>query len=180
MSTPMVVVVMIVVVVVRRVVGVVHDGRHWHVTQVSETTIWRLLIRALLKILKAIKIIDALGLEHDQKFFTMTNLNNWTWPKNMTITNINFTQKICWWGLIGQVPQSRLASSPCLGHLPSLNSPVTSLLYKKKTLGTEVRRTPDLRLRFVGFNFGHVQLLMFIVVMIWSSWFGHVSIPPLS
>ena len=37
--------------------------------------------------------------------------------------------------------------------------------------GTEVRRTPDVRLRFVGkirfvgFNFGNVQLLRFVVVM---------------
>ena len=32
-------------------------------------------------------------------------------------------------------------------------------------------------LSFVCFNFGHVQLLMFIVVVSWSYLFGHVSIP---
>ena len=43
---------------------------------------------------------------------------------------------------------------------------------RKKTSGMEVRRTPDLSLsfvgfiRFVGFNFGHVQLLRFFVVMV--------------
>jgi hypothetical protein len=50
MSTPMVVAVMIVVVVVWRVVGVVHHCRHGHVTHVSKSTIWWLLIWALLKI----------------------------------------------------------------------------------------------------------------------------------
>ena len=31
------------------------------------------------------------------------------------------------------------------------------LLYKKKTSGTEVRRTPGVKLRFVGFNFGQIK-----------------------
>ena len=62
-----------------------------------------------------------------------------------------------------------------LGHLPSLATSVALLLYKKKTSGTEVRRAPDIRLRFVGFNFGHVQLLRFVVVMVWSYSFGHLE-----
>ena len=82
-------------------------------------------------------------------------------------------------------PLPRLASSHWLGHLPSLASPVASLLYKKKLSGTEksvteksgteVRRTPDVKLRFVGFIrfvsfiFGHGQLLRFVAVMVWSS-----------
>ena len=41
-----------------------------------------------------------------------------------------------------------------------------SLLYKKKTSATEIRRTPDVKLRFVSFNFGQVQLLRFVVVMV--------------
>ena len=49
-----------------------------------------------------------------------------------------------------------------------------SLLYKKKTSGTEVRRTLDVRLRFVGFNFSHVQLLMFVVIVILSYSFYHL------
>ena len=74
-------------------------------------------------------------------------------------------KKICWWGWLGQVPQPRLASSNWLGRLPS---PVTSLLYKKKTLGTEVRRTPDVKLRFVG-------VIRFVVVMVRSYSFGHLD-----
>ena len=52
---------------------------------------------------------------------------------------------------------------------------------RKKTSGTEVRRTPDLKLRFVGFtrfvsfNIGHVQLLRFVVVMVRSYSFGHLD-----
>ena len=47
--------------------------------------------------------------------------------------------------------------------------------------GTEVRRTPDVKLlfvgfiKFVGFNFGHVQLLSFVVVMVWSYSFGRLD-----
>ena len=56
--------------------------------------------------------------------------------------------------------------------MPSL----ASLLYKKKTSGREIRRTPDVKLRFVGFNFGQVQLFRFVVVvMIRSNLFGHLN-----
>ena len=58
---------------------------------------------------------------------------------------------------------------------PSLASPVASLLYKKKTSGTDIRRTPDVKLRFVGVNFGQIQLLRFVVVMVRSYSFGHVD-----
>ena len=59
------------------------------------------------------------------------------------------------------------------------------LLYKKKTSARKlkIRRTPDVKLRFVGFrrfvgfNFGQVQLLRFIVVMVRSYSFGHVNNP---
>ena len=57
-----------------------------------------------------------------------------------------------------------------------------SLLYKKKTSGTDIRRTPDVKLRFVGFirfvgvNFGQIQLLRFAVVMVQSYSFGHVNL----
>ena len=88
-----------------------------------------------------------LGLEHDWKFFTTMNQNNWIWPKNMTTTNINFTPK-------------KYGGVVC---------------YKKKTSGTEVMRTPDTRLRFVSFNFGHVQLLILVVVVIRSYSFCHLD-----
>ena len=45
-------------------------------------------------------------------------------------------------------------------------------LYKKKTSRTDIRRTPDVKLRlvgfdrFVGFNFSQIQLLRFIVVIV--------------
>ena len=44
----------------------------------------------------------------------------------------------------------------------------------KNTSGTEIRRTPDVKLGFVGFNFGQVQYLSFIIVMVWSYSFGHL------
>ena len=101
----------------------------------------------------------------------MKNLYVGTLPKFTTLTYINFTPQkyahCCNW--LGQVPQPWLASLYWLGHLPSL----ASLINKKKTSGTEVRRTLDVRFvdfkRFVGFNFDHVQLLRYIVVMVWSS-----------
>ena len=98
------------------------------------------------------------------------------WPKFTTPTNIN-AKKICWCGLFGQVPQPWLASLHLLGHLPSL----ASLLYKKKTLGTDIRRTPDVKLRFVGFKrfvgfiFGQIQLLRLVFVMVRSNSFGHLD-----
>ena len=45
----------------------------------------------------------------------------------------------------------------------------------------EVRKTPDLKLRFVGFirfvgfNFGQVQTIRFVVVMVRSYSFGHLD-----
>ena len=48
-------------------------------------------------------------------------------PKNMLV-------RTAWTG-----PQPRLTSLHWLGYLPSL----ALLLYKKKTSGTEVQRTPD-------------------------------------
>ena len=69
-----------------------------------------------------------------------------------------------------------------LGHLPSLASPVVLLLYKKKTSGRGIRRTPDVKLRLVGFNrfvvfnFGQIQLLRFVVVMVRSNSFGHLDL----
>ena len=68
---------------------------------------------------------------------------------NMTPTNFNFTPKI-YAGAVGFSP------------------------LKEKTSGTVVRRTLDVKLRFVGFNFGHVQVLRFVIVMIQSYSFGHL------
>ena len=95
---------------------------------------------------------------------------------NMTPTNISFTPKkyASAFGL-------ERSPSPGLQAHTGLANPVTLLLYKKKTSGTEVRRTQDVKLRFVGFNrcvgfnFGHGQLLRFIVVIIKSNSFGHLD-----
>ena len=103
-------------------------------------------------------------LDFDRKIFTPTNLNVGTWPIFTTPTNINFTPK-------------KYAGAVDLDRSPSLASPVALLLYKKKY----IRRTPDIRLRFVsiirfvGFNFGHVKLLRFVVVIIRSYSFVHLE-----
>ena len=74
----------------------------------------------------------------------------------MTPTNINFTPK-------------KYAGGDGLDRSPSPST-------RKNTSGMEVSRTPDVRLRFVGFNFGHVQLLRLVVVMVWSYSFGHLEL----
>ena len=51
------------------------------------------------------------------------------------------------------------------------------LLDKKKTSGTEVRRTPDIKLRFVGFNFGQIQKIRFVIVIVRSYSFAQVNNP---
>ena len=127
-----------------------------------------------------------LGLEHDRKIFRTTNLNNWIWPKFTTTTNINYTPKK-YAGAVGlwlQAPTGHCSGrririedlfSQQNRHLQSLGSPVTSLLFKKETSGTKVRRTSDVRLRFVSFNFAHVQLLRFVIFMVRSYSFGHLD-----
>ena len=61
------------------------------------------------------------------------------------------------------------------------NQPRFAPLQEKKTSGTDIRRTPDIKLRFVsfnwfvGFNFGQIQFLRFVVVMVRSNSFGHLD-----
>ena len=76
--------------------------------------------------------------------------------------------------------------SPCLqactswDTCPASLAPLLCSSTRKKTSGTEIRKTLDVKLRFVGiktfvsFNFGQVQLLSFIAVMIRSYSFGHL------
>ena len=116
-------------------------------------------------------------LEYDWKIFTPTNLIFYTWPNFTIPTSINLTPKkmlvrSAWTG-----PPAPACKLVLAGHLPSL----AALLYKKKKpLGTEIRRTQDVKLRFVsfrrfiGFNFGQVQLLRFVDVMVQSYSFGHL------
>ena len=80
-------------------------------------------------------------------------------------------------GAVGLDRSPSLTSSHWLGHFPSL----VSLLYKKKTSGADIRRTPGIKLRFVsfnrfvGFNFGQIQLLRFVVIMVRSNSIGHLE-----
>ena len=76
----------------------------------------------------------------------------------MTPININFT------------PKNMLVQSAWTG--PPATCPAwLRFSTRKKISGTEVRRTPDVKLRFVGFtrfvgfNFGHIHRVMFVVVI---------------
>ena len=106
-------------------------------------------------------------LAYDQKIFTPKNINVGTWPKFTTPTNINFTPKK-YAGAVG-LDRSPSPSLHWLGHLLRSSRRI-------KTSGTEVRRTPDVRLRLVIVNFGQIQLLRFVVVMIRSNSFGHLDL----
>ena len=96
----------------------------------------------------------------------------------MTPTNINLTPKK-YAGAVGldRSPspgsQARTGWDTCPASLRSST--------RKKISGTDIRRTPDVKLKFVGFNrfvgvnFGQIQLLRFVVVMVRSYSFGHVN-----
>ena len=100
-------------------------------------------------------------------------------PKFMTPTNIILPQK-------NMLVRSALTGSPALAHKLALAGTPAQLrftpLQEKKTSGMEVRRTLDEKLRFVGFirfvsfNFGHVQLLKFVIVMVRSYSFSHLDL----
>ena len=111
-------------------------------------------------------------LDYDQKNFTPQNLNVRTWLKFTTPTNINFTPKnmlvrSAWTG--PPAPACKLA----LAGIPA--EPCFAPLQEKKS-GTDVRRTPDVRLRFMVVNLGHVQFVRFVVVMIRSYSLGHLDL----
>ena len=132
-----------------------------------------------------------LGLKHDQNFFWMRNLYNWTWPKFTTPTNINFTPK----NMLVRSPAHKLAlaGDTCPASLCSSTRKkhqawrlfheviewyiftVHTSYYSVKTNSVLVRRTPDIRLRFVSFNFGHVLLFRSVIVMVRSYSFGHLE-----
>ena len=122
-------------------------------------------------------------LEFDQKIFSTTNIIFWIWPKFMTPTSINFPQKkICWSRRLRRYPSPSSQTCTDWETCPALLALSLCSSTRNKTSGTEVRRTLDVKLRFVSFircisfNFGHVQLLRF-VVMVRSSWFGQVNNP---
>ena len=96
----------------------------------------------------------------------------------MTPAYINFTPKnmlvrSAWTGPPAPACKLALTETPAQPHFAPLQ--------EKKTSGTEVRRTPDVKLRFVGFigfvgfNFGQIQEIRFVVVMVCSYSFGHLD-----
>ena len=66
-----------------------------------------------------------------------------------------------WTGPLAPACKLALAGTPA--------QPCFVALQEKKTLGKDVRRTPDVKLRFVGFNFSQIQKIRLVVVMVWSS-----------
>ena len=92
-----------------------------------------------------------------------TNLYFWIWPKFTTPMNITLTTK----KYAGEVSLDRSLASLA----PSLRSSK-----RKKASGMEIRRTQDVKLRFVRFNFGQIQFLRFVVVMIRPNSFGHLHL----
>ena len=102
---------------------------------------------------------QTLTVEHDRNIWQRQTLT--LSPKNMLVWS-------AWTGPPAPACKLALSGTPAQPHFTPL---------QEKTSGTEVRRTPEVRLRFVGFNFRHVQLLMFVVVVIRSYSFWNVSIP---
>ena len=96
----------------------------------------------------------------------------------MTPTNINFAPKK-YAGAVGLDRSPSLGSQACTGWdtCPAMHGSST----RKKTSGTEDMRTQDVNLRFVrfirfvSFNFGQIQKIRFVVVMVWSNSFGHLD-----
>ena len=103
-------------------------------------------------------------------FFNLTKIHDT--DKHQLYPQQNMLVQSDWTG--PPAPALKLA----LAGIPS--QPCFTPLQEKKHQ-SEVRRTLDVKLRFVGFirfvnfNFGHVQLLRFVVVMVQSYSFGHLD-----
>ena len=101
----------------------------------------------------------------------------------MTPTNLNFTpQKYAYAVGLDRSPSPSSQASTGWDTFPaSLRSSKRKKKKKKKTSGMEVRRTLNVKLRFVGFiryfssNFGQIQKIRFVVVMVQSYSFGHLD-----
>ena len=92
--------------------------------------------------------------------------------QTLTWRQKNMLVQLAWTGPPAQARKLALAGTPaqpCFTHRQE----------KKNRHG--FRRTPDVKLRFVsfnrfhGFNFGQIQLLRFVVVMVWSNSLGHLE-----
>ena len=125
-------------------------------------------------LLNQIKITEH-WLEYDPKNFTMRTLIFLNLTEIHDPTNTNFPPKN-YAGMVRRspavAPKLSLAGTPSQPCEPCCFAPL-----QEKKSGMEVRRSPevpDVKLRFVGFikfvsfNFGHVQLLKFALVMVWS------------
>ena len=81
-----------------------------------------------------------LGLEHEQKKFRITNLNNCALQKFTTLTTINFTpQKYA-----GAISLDKSRSPGLQAHTGWDTCPALLRFFTIKTSGTEVRRTQDI------------------------------------
>ena len=56
------------------------------------------------------------------------------------------------------------------------SNPVDSFFILQRALANNEKGPSQTLIRFIGFNFGHVQLLRFVVVMVWSYSFGHIHL----
>ena len=75
---------------------------------------------------------------------------------------LNFTPKT-YAGAVGLERSPSLGSQACTGWdtCTALLAPSLCSSTRKKHQARRLKRTPDVKLMFVGFNFGHVQLLRF-------------------
>ena len=84
-------------------------------------------------------------------------------------------------GRLGQVSQPQLETRTGWDTCPASLAPLLHSSTRKKPSGTEVRRTLNVKLRFVGFirflgfSFGQIQKIKFVIVMVWSYSFGHLD-----
>ena len=84
--------------------------------------------------------------------------------KHVTLNRFMILEKgkcMCWKGPPAPARKLEMAGTPAKPRFAAL---------QEKTSGTYIR------LKFVGFNFGHVQLLMFVVVMIRSYSFCYLDL----
>ena len=102
--------------------------------------------------------------------------------KNMTTTNVNFTNQ----KNAGAVGLDRSPSPGSQAHTgwdtcPALLALLLGSPLQEKTSGTEVRRTPDImkvyQFQFRSCSIVNVHCCLDSVIFNLSSWFGHVSIP---
>ena len=119
---------------------------------------------------------------HRRTLYFELDQNSWH-RRTFTWCQKNMLVRSAWTGPPAPARKLALAGKPTWPRF-------ASLLYEKNTSGKDIRRTPDVKLRFVGFkrfvgfNFSQIQLLIVkvrcclcSVILIRSSWFGQVNNP---